>query len=263
MQQLRADYTEVWVPSAVAPLVQYADRTRQLPNTGIELLEVGDLEVETRLVDALLSFDCIVSWYGTNRPEFREAARKINPCWRFLPALPPPGCALHAIDFHADQLGLPHGMSPFIDTGVLEQKARVIIHPFSGGAAKNWPLEYFQELAKQLPVPVEWIAGPEKDLAGARRFDNLLDLAKYIRASAVYLGNDSGITHLAAATGAPTVALFGGSDATIWSPRGRSVRVIARGRSVRVIEGSNMREIPVPAVLQAVLDTLNEREAIR
>jgi ADP-heptose:LPS heptosyltransferase len=130
----------------------------------------------------------------------------------------------------------------------------VIIHPFSGGAAKNWPLEYFQELAKQLPVPVEWIAGPEEDLAGARRFDNLLDLAKYISASAAYLGNDSGITHLAAATDAPTVALFGDSDARVWSPR---------GRRVRVIEQSNMREIPVSAVLQAVLDALNEREAIR
>jgi heptosyltransferase-3 len=251
MEQLRADYTEVWVPSSVTPLVQFADRTRPLLNTGIDLLGVGDLDVEARLAEALRSFDSIVSWYGTNRHEFREAARKITPHWRFLPALPPPGCSLHATDFHAVQLGLPHGKSPVIDTGCLERRLQVVIHPFSGSAAKNWPLECFLGVARQLPVSVEWIAGPEEDLGNANRFDNLLDLARWIGASAVYLGNDSGITHLAAATGVPTVALFGGSDARIWSPR---------GPGVRVMESSSMPEITVDAVLQAILEALSERK---
>src|SRR4029453_7883602 len=42
----------------------------------------------------------------------------------------------------------------------------------------------------------------------------------------IYVGNDSGVTHLAAAFGAPTVALFGPSDAAIYSPVGDRVRVV-------------------------------------
>jgi ADP-heptose:LPS heptosyltransferase len=42
----------------------------------------------------------------------------------------------------------------------------------------------------------------------------------------MYIGNDSGITHLAAATGVPVVAIFGPTDPTIWAPRGENVRVV-------------------------------------
>lgn len=45
----------------------------------------------------------------------------------------------------------------------------------------------------------------------------------------LYLGNDSGITHLAAAIGVRTVALFGPTDPVQWRPRGKSVTVITEG----------------------------------
>jgi len=44
--------------------------------------------------------------------------------------------------------------------------------------------------------------------------------------AALYIGNDSGLTHLAAATGCPTIALFGASDPAVWRPLGDHVRVI-------------------------------------
>jgi ADP-heptose:LPS heptosyltransferase len=40
------------------------------------------------------------------------------------------------------------------------------------------------------------------------------------------VGNDSGITHMAAALGVPTVAIFGPSDPRVWSPRGKRVTVV-------------------------------------
>jgi len=46
---------------------------------------------------------------------------------------------------------------------------------------------------------------------------------------ALFLGNDSGITHLAAAVGTPTVALFGSASMSIWEPRGERVRVVRFG----------------------------------
>jgi ADP-heptose:LPS heptosyltransferase len=54
----------------------------------------------------------------------------------------------------------------------------------------------------------------------------LVHLAAVLKASIAYLGNDSGITHLAASLGFPTVALFGPTNPTVWGPRGPGVRII-------------------------------------
>ena len=50
---------------------------------------------------------------------------------------------------------------------------------------------------------------------------NLIELAAVLTESSRFLGNDSGITHLAAAVGLPVVALFESSKAETWAPRGR------------------------------------------
>ena len=58
--------------------------------------------------------------------------------------------------------------------------------------------------------------------------DNLpLDeLAAILKQCDLYVGNDSGITHLAAAVGTPVVALFGPTDHQVWAPRGKSVSIL-------------------------------------
>jgi ADP-heptose:LPS heptosyltransferase len=120
----------------------------------------------------------------------------------------------------------------------------VAIHPFSGSARKNWPLERFRELTSRLKLPVRWCAGPEEKLAGAVRIDDLYELACWLAGARAYIGNDSGITHLAAAVGTPVVALFGPTNPAIWAPRGANVRIIAR---------REMEEIEVEEVAAAVL----------
>ena len=87
---------------------------------------------------------------------------------------------------------------------------------------------------------MEWCAGPEEELADAVRFENLYDLACWLSSARLYIGNDSGITHLAAASGAPVLALFGPTDPAIWAPRG----------DVRVLH-ANLEQISVDAVLAA------------
>lgn len=243
MKWLKAQYTEIWVPSNVVPLVQFADRVRAIPDTRIDLLGIDSGEPPAELRKALSNFDEIVSWYGTNRPEFRESAAMLNPGWRFLPALPPDGYNGHATDFHAELVGAPYGLQPEIQADNPKLRNTIVIQPFSGGRSKNWPLSRFHELAKLLPLPVEWTAGPEEDLPNAHRFENLLELASWIRGAAVYIGNDSGITHLAAAAGAPVVALFGPSNHVIWQPRGKHVTTIVR---------ASLEEIQVADVLEAV-----------
>jgi heptosyltransferase III len=69
-------------------------------------------------------------------------------------------------------------------------------------------------------------AGPDEALDRATRFENLFDLARWLAGAALYIGNDSGITHLAAAVGIPVIALFGPTSPDIWAPRGPNVTVL-------------------------------------
>jgi ADP-heptose:LPS heptosyltransferase len=78
------------------------------------------------------------------------------------------------------------------------------------------------------------------------RFDDLYELACWLAGASLYVGNDSGITHLAAAAGAPVVALFGPTDPAVWAPRGPRVRVVATGRP-----GEPMERIPLDRVFEA------------
>jgi ADP-heptose:LPS heptosyltransferase len=80
-------------------------------------------------------------------------------------------------------------------------------------------------------MPVCWCAGPDDPpLDGAVRIDDLYELARWLAGARLYVGNDSGITHLAAAVGTPVLALFGPSDPGIWAPRGENVRVACWNR---------------------------------
>src|SRR5512143_2840124 len=121
LEAARADYTEVWVPRPMLPLIRFADRTRAIADTGLDLLGV----VEDARVPELESFDSIYSWYGANRPEFREAVRHLP--FTFFPALPPPE-------------GIPRIAVPPVSA-----EDFAIIHPFASRRDKRWPLEKFRE----------------------------------------------------------------------------------------------------------------------
>lgn len=115
---------------------------------------------------------------------------------------------------------------PRLQVESVKSRGTVVLHPFSGSARKNWPLQGYRELAKLLPGPVEWLAGPEEQLADAVRIEDLGELARWLTGARAYVGNDSGITHLAAAVGVPTVAIFGPTEPTVWSPRGENVKMV-------------------------------------
>src|SRR5579884_786892 len=71
----------------------------------------------------------------------------------------------------------------------------------------------------------------------------LLEVASRLQACRCYLGNDSGITHLAALLGVPTIALFGPSDPAIWHPV---------GPAVKVIQERPLERLPVDTVMEAI-----------
>ena len=244
MEFLAADYTEVWVPGAIVPLVRWADKVAGIADTGLELFGVGDLAPNENLLARLRTFDSIVSWYGANRDEFRATMAQYGLPVQFHPALPPPTWSRHATDFFAAQAGAPLGLAPKLSIErAVHERASVVIHPFSGSPKKNWPLEKFRELARELPLPVEWLAGPDELLEEARRFHDLRNAAEWIAGARVYIGNDSGMTHLAAATEVPVIALFGPTDPRVWAPR---------GENVTITRWEPIRDLPVSEILQEV-----------
>jgi hypothetical protein len=220
LQHLRSDYTEVWLARQNVPLIHFADRVRPIAGTGLDL--VGFEDLQDLALRELSQFDSIVSWYGAGRPPFREAVAHLP--FIFHPALPP-DASCHAVDFYMRQVGGGDGAVPQV-VCTRDKADYVAIHPFSGNKSKNWPLENFQSLARSLDRPVEFCAGPEETLNGARRFDSLADVARWLAAARVYIGNDSGISHLAAAVGTPVVAIFRKTDPAVWAPRGPSVIVL-------------------------------------
>jgi heptosyltransferase-2 len=140
----------------------------------------------------------------------------------------------------------------------------VAIHPGSGSESKNWPMKSWAELGRRIHqhspevtfLLVEGEADGEaaqfileawKDLPHLRaRWLPLPILAAVLRESALFLGHDSGITHLAAASrrDLPVIALFGPTDPAVWAPPRKGVHVL-RG-------DPTLHNIPVEEVFQKV-----------
>jgi heptosyltransferase III len=117
------------------------------------------------------------------------------------------------------------------------QQPYVVIHPFPMWRYKRWPHQAWRELASHLNRRGYWLVlsgGPVEeerayvraladslapepvvDLAGQLSFG---ELAELLRSCACYVGPDTSVTHLAAACGAPTVAIYGPTNPVKWGP---------------------------------------------
>lgn len=123
-----------------------------------------------------------------------------------------------------------------------ENPIPVIIHPGSGGRSKCWPINCFVDLIYSLgkcgfsplvvlgPAELEGVTrtgiSAIRNASPTIESPSLPELAGLIAAAQHYVGNDSGVSHIAAAVGAKTVAIFGPTDPNRWRPLGDSVRVV-------------------------------------
>jgi heptosyltransferase-3 len=125
----------------------------------------------------------------------------------------------------------------------------VVLAPTANWQPKVWPAERFAATFRSLAttlvpnaLPVV-LGGPgaaeramaapllaalpeARDLVGAL---SLPQVAAVLQRAALFIGNDSGLMHLAAAAGAPTVGLFGPTDATTYRPSGRCATAVVAG----------------------------------
>jgi ADP-heptose:LPS heptosyltransferase len=208
----------------------------------------------------LRTFDAVVSWLGAGDPEYVRRLAAASRRAIVDRSRPAPGVRTH-VGAHLLATLAPLGPLPAMPPGArleptpparawarswlgergLGAGEVVLLQAGAGSPAKVWPAA--PELARRLEadrVPVALVAGPADGPALARFGDTTgvgagrvlrdlpLDrLAALSSLAGVFVGNDSGPTHLAAAVGCPTLALFGPTDPAIWRPIGARVRVVA------------------------------------
>lgn len=176
-----------------------------------------------------------------------------------LPIRPPLGFDGHLTDLWRRQLGLTGPACPATwaiepswrvdaaealgELGLSSGVGYVVIHPGAGAADKCWAAGRFIAVAAELRAagldvvfalgPAELDRWPRERIsrlgeAGAVLADApLTRLAGVLAGAAAFVGNDSGVAHLAAAVGAPSVVLFGPTSPTHFAPLGRSVQCVA------------------------------------
>jgi ADP-heptose:LPS heptosyltransferase len=220
-----AAYTEVWCAGQNVPLARFADCAKSIASTGLDRLGITHSE---DVIERLSEFDDIVSWYGENRPEFREFVAEKKLPFRFLRALPDGHC--HAVEFYAAQARSFGAEVSGIPRIVCPESPRTfgVIHPFASAKAKRAPMHVFEAAAEKLgrSMPVRWLCGPEEELPDAVQIPDLYELACWLRGARLFIGNDSGISHLAAAVGTPVMTFFQASNPKIWAPRGVAVDIM-------------------------------------
>jgi heptosyltransferase III len=224
---------------------------------------VGDLfgdEPTPALRERLQHYDLGIVWMHAVDPARDLAARlEVAGVRRAVPlvSFPATGSQRHVADHLVDtlvELGISEPQAllapsspPRIDAGwdASNHHRLAVLHPGAGARRKRWPAERYAELGERLiaqgyslavtsgPADEEAVATlqaslrqPIQLLAGL----DLRDLAAILARAGLVIGNDSGITHLAALGGVPTVAILGPFDPAYWAPIGPRVAVVDAGR---------------------------------
>lgn len=158
------------------------------------------------------------------------------------------------------EAGLANGRAWLADHGLAGKIW--VLHPGSGSPAKTWPTAHFVAVARHLlerpGTSCLFLAGEADDVAlpvlarelprvPVCRGRTLVEVAEVLSCARGFVGNDSGITHLAAALRVPVVCLFGPTDPGQWAPRGHHVRVLRSpdGRMESIPAGDVLVNLPV------------------
>ena len=207
------------------------------------------------------SFDLLISWTGAGNDQFQKSMAALG-----KPALvagwrPKAGELRHVSRIFADSLypwvpleeRIPHARVSIPEAETLEArdwllrrrgsraKRLVAVHPGASSGEKRWPIDRFRSVAALLEpsfdlLIVEGPAEPGLAVELARRLRpegcviaaslQLRLLVAILSCCDAYLGNDSGISHLAAALGLRSVVIYGPTSPEQWSPAGPSAVVL-------------------------------------
>lgn len=145
----------------------------------------------------------------------------------------------------------------------------IALHPGSGSASKNWPITNWLQLCQwilqtETASALLLVSGEAEEkemgalsaLGPASRVHRAKDLAlpllaAVLRKCALFLGHDSGISHIAAAVGTPCILLFGATDPRVWAPLNGNVQVLKA-------PNERLRELAIEDVKEMTRSALRE-----
>jgi heptosyltransferase-3 len=242
-------FVEFVAPFPTALLAGYggAHSVSDLNSAALLSLFTDDPGLDEALRERLHKVDCVICYLSDPR---RTLSAKIESC----------GCRFISGPFRLNEGRLPAPVQlaqPLSELGLkvvdpvprlfLEReclsRTRLIFHVGSGSPVKNWPAPRWSTLAASLEerfdelmlvsgeadeVPTaEFLRHYQGSKLKVRSNLSILDLAHELVTGDLFIGHDTGVTHLAAALTVPTVALFGPTDPMIWGPLGEHVVVVA------------------------------------
>lgn len=212
----------------------------------------GAAQLPSEFAAWLADFDLVVSWWpdpdGTLRRHFPRHSGQTFLAGEAHPPIAPAAAHYTATlrPLGVETRDVFHRLTP--EPAV---RSGVTVHPGSGSPRKNWPRERWLELIAELPAPVTLVLG-EAELAQAPwaglarvavlRQPSLETLVAHLAGCRLFLGHDSGVSHLAAACGAPCVLLFGPTGPSVWAPPAPHVGAIKRGETMASIGLPQVRE---------------------
>jgi heptosyltransferase-3 len=235
------------------------DEDRAFEGLGLEALFVDD--GAPARVPAVEAAGRVVCWFGSRDAVFVRRLRALSPgaviasasgdlgrpVWEHLLSTLGEGGASDAAETVRVPVPVPaplvaRGQVLLREAGWDGQTPVAFVHAGAGGRAKRWPVEGFvralEQVAARSPLRVAASEGPadaEPVAELGRRLPGLLhlkgvplpELAGALSHAALYLGNDSGVSHLAAAVGTPSVVLFAAANRPWqpWSPTARPLTV--------------------------------------
>jgi hypothetical protein len=217
--------------AALACAAGIAEKAHDLEGTGFESV-FSEPNQQLRVFSA--NYDEALVWMADDDSRIEYGLEMAGiPRVRCCAGIPPRNWNAHAAHWYGHSAGteivLPYSAPfPRVDTSV-----DIVIQPGSGSRTKNWPLNHFEDLAARLERDghrIAWCMGPAEE-EWLSRPDTLppmplVELASVLAGARLFVGNDSGIGHLAALTGCPTVTIFGTTDPVVWKPAGPQARVV-------------------------------------
>ena len=200
----------------------------------------------------LARFDLVLNFWpdpdGCLRRHFPRTPQQVFLSAPALPTIAPaaaPYCApLRSLGLEPRDWIVPLAPGPTGSPAIAAPRSGLLVHPGSGSPRKNWPRERWMQLLPRLPRPVGVILGEaEREAwsgfapAGVTLLVErpLEELVTQLARCRLFLGHDSGISHLAAACGAPGVLLFGPTDPAMWAPPTPAMRTLRRGTDLNAI----------------------------
>lgn len=229
-----------------------AARALPFDGLGLEALFAGE-SLPPSVQSRLAGFGRVVSWFGARAEPFAERLRSVVPDALIdlpVPEMgPPPTVWEHLLETLAPWgVSAPTRFAPLSISAAWRGEARgalsrlgrdprqslLVVHPGAGGKWKRWPAkasaQVIQRVARETGCQVLVHQGPA-DQDAVEEFTVALDLpllrllepplhllAAVLQEAGAYLGPDSGVSHLAAAVGAPAVILFPPATRDRWAP---------------------------------------------